>query len=250
MSGEAASRATLDLPGIQEQMLEAVVATGKPVVVVLENGRPLDIRWAAEHVPAILEAWYPGTEGGDAVADVLFGDVNPGGKLPVSWPRTAGSEPLYYNHNRTHEPEDKATFTSRYWDVSSKPLYPFGFGLSYTSFKFANLHLSKNSIAAGDTNEVSVDVTNTGSVPGDTVAQVYIHQRYGSASRPVRQLEGFKRLTLQPGETKTLTFPLGRHELQFWDPQTKQWVVEPSNFDVWAGDDSTASLHADFTVTQ
>ena len=250
MSGEAASRATFNLPGIQEQMLEAVVATGKPVVVVLENGRPLDILWASEHVPAILEAWYPGTEGGDAVADVLFGDVNPGGKLPVSWPRTAGSEPLYYNHNRTHEPEDKASFTSRYWDISSKPLYPFGYGLSYTNFKFANLHLSKNSIAAGDTNEVSVDVTNTGSVPGDTVAQIYIHQRYGSASRPVRQLEGFKRVTLQPGETKTFTFPLGRHELQFWDPQTKQWVVESSEFDVWAGDDSTASLHADFTVTQ
>jgi beta-glucosidase len=250
MSGEAASRSTLDLPGIQKQMLEEVVATGKPVVLVLENGRPLDIRWASEHVPAILEAWYPGTQGGDAVADVLFGDVNPGGKLPISWPRTAGSEPLYYNHNLTHDPEDRPNFTSRYWDVSSKPLYPFGYGLSYTKFEFANLHLSKTTMAAGDTNQVSVDVTNTGSVAGDAVAQVYIHQRYGSASRPVRQLEGFKRIPLQPGETKTLTFPLGRNELQFWDPQSKRWVVEPSEFDVWSGGDSRASLHGDFTVTQ
>lgn len=250
MSGEAASRATLDLPGIQEQILETVVALGKPVVIVLENGRPLDIRWASEHVPAILEAWYPGTEGGNAVADVLFGDVNPGGKLPVSWPRIAGIEPLYYNHNLTHEPEDRPNFTSRYWDINSKPLYHFGYGLSYTSFKFSNLHLDKTSMSVGDTNEVTVDVTNTGSVPGDAVTQIYIHQRYGSASRPVRQLEGFKRIALQPGETKTLRFPLGKDELQFWNPQTKQWAVEPTQFDVWAGEDSTASLHAEFSITQ
>jgi beta-glucosidase len=250
MSGEAASRSSLDLPGIQEQMLEAVTSAGKPVILVLENGRPLDIRWAAEHVPAILEAWYPGTEGGDAVADVLFGDVNPGGKLPVSWPRTAGSEPLYYNHTLTHEPEDAPRFTSRYWDINSKPLFPFGYGLSYSAFKFANLQLSKASIGVGGTTEVSVDVTNTGSVAGDAVAQLYIHQRYGSASRPVRQLKGFERIALQPGETKTLKFPLGKDELQYWNPQTKQWIVEPSDFDVWAGEDSTASLHAELKVTQ
>lgn len=250
MSGEASSRATLNLPGIQEQMLEAVVGTGKPVVLVLENGRPLDIGWASEHVPAILEAWYPGTEGGNAVADVLLGDVDPGGKLPVSWPRAAGAEPLYYNHNLTQEPETSPTFTSRYADINSLPLYPFGYGLSYTAFQFANLRLSKKSISAGDTNEVSVNVTNIGSVAGDAVAQLYIHQRFGSASRPVRQLEGFRRITLQPGETKTLTFPLGRNELQLWDPETKQWGVEPSEFDVWAGGDSTASLHADFAVVE
>jgi beta-glucosidase len=250
MSGEAASRATLNLPGIQEQMLEAVVATGKPVVLVLENGRPLDISWASEHVPAILEAWYPGTEGGNAVADVLFGDVNPGGKLPVSWPREAGAEPLYYNHNLTHDPEDRPGFKSRYWDVASKPLYPFGYGLSYSAFKFANLKLSKNSMSVNDTNEVSVDVTNTGSVSGDAVAQIYIHQRFGSASRPVRELKGFERITLQPGETKTLKFPLGTDQLHYWNPQSKGWGVEPTEFDVWAGDDSMASLHAEFTTTQ
>jgi beta-glucosidase len=250
MSSEASSRATLDLPGIQEQMLEAVVATGKPVVLVLENGRPLDIRWASEHVPAILEAWYPGTEGGNAVADVLFGDVNVGGKLPVSWPRTAGAEPLYYNHNLTHDPEDRSNFKSRYWDISSKPLYPFGYGLSYTTFKFSNLHLSKSSMSVSDTNEVSVDVTNTGSVPGDAVAQIYIHQRYGSASRPVRELKGFERIALKPGETRTLKFPLGTAQLHFWNPQSRAWVVDPSEFDVWAGEDSAASLHAEFATIQ
>jgi beta-glucosidase len=248
MSSESASRATLDLPGIQQQMLETVVATGKPVVLVLENGRPLDIRWAAEHVPAILDAWYPGTEGGNAVADVLFGDVNPGGKLPVSWPRSAGQEPLYYNHNLTHQPEDQPGFTSRYWDLNSKPLYPFGYGLSYTSFKFDHLRLSRKDVKAGEATEVEVEVTNTGAVAGDAVAQVYIHQRAGSASRPVRQLKGFKRVALQPGETQTLKFPLGKDELEFWSPQTKAWGVEAGTFDVWAGEDSTAGLHAELVV--
>jgi beta-glucosidase len=181
---------------------------------------------------------------------VLFGQVNPGGKLPVSWPQAAGAEPLYYNHTLTQEPEDGPNFTSRYWDIKSKPLYPFGYGLSYTTFKFANLHLSKTNIGAGETNEVSVDVTNAGSVAGDAVAQIYIHQRYGSASRPVRQLKGFERIALQPGETKTLKFPFGKDELKYWNPQLKQWIVEPSEFDVWAGEDSTASLHAEFTVMQ
>jgi beta-glucosidase len=249
MSSEAASRATLDLPGMQEQMLETVASTGKPVVLVLENGRPLDIRWAVANVPAILEAWYPGTEGGNAVADLLFGDVDPGGKLPISWPRSAGQEPLYYNHNLTHEPEDRPSFTSRYWDLSSKPLYPFGYGLSYSTFKFANLRLTKGSINAEQATEVQVDVTNTGAVAGDAVAQIYIHQRAGSASRPVRQLKGFRRIALKPGETQTLTFPLGKDELSFWSPQTKAWGVEPGTFDVWAGEDSTATLHSELVVT-
>lgn len=250
MSSESASRATLDLPGIQLQMLEAAVSSGKPVVLVLENGRPLDLRWPAEHVPAILESWYPGTEGGNAVADVLFGDVNPGGKLPVSWPRVAGAAPLYYNHNLTHDPEDRPTFTSRYWDINSKPLYPFGYGLSYTSFKFANLKISENNISTDGSSEVTVDVTNSGSVAGDVVAQIYIHQRYGSASRPVRELKGFQRITLRPGESKRVAFKLGKEELQFWSPHTKRWAVEASTFDVWVGEDSTATLHAELTVSK
>ena len=248
MSGETASRGTLDLPGIQQQLVEAVAAAGKPLVVVLENGRPLAINWVAEHASAILESWYAGVEGGNAIVDVLFGDVNPGGKLPLSWPRAAGQEPLYYNHNLTHEPESGPRFTSRYWDIASKPLYPFGYGLSYTTFRFASLRLSKTRIKAGDSVEVVVDVTNSGAVPGDAVAQLYIHQRSGSASRPVRQLEGFRRVTLQPGETQTLRFSLRKDELQFWSPQTKRWVVEPSVFDVWVGGDSTAELHGELTI--
>ena len=250
MSSEAASRASMDLPGIQEQMLEAAASSGKPVVLVLENGRPLDIRWASEHVQAILEAWYPGTQGGNAVADILFGEVNPGGKLPVSWARAAGEEPLYYNHNLTHEPEDRPGFTSRYWDVSNKPLYPFGYGLSYASFKFDHLRLSKPSMKAGESVDVEFEVTNTGSVAGDAVAQMYIHQRAGSASRPVRELKGFKRITLKPGETQTLRFPLGKAELEFWSAQAKAWGVEPGTFDVWAGEDSTAAMHAELVVTE
>lgn len=248
MSGEGASRGTLDMPGIQEQLVQAAASAGKPLIVVLMNGRPVEINWIAEHAAAILEAWFPGVEGGNAITDVLFGDVNPGGKLPVSWPRSAGQEPLYYNQNLTQNPESAATFTSRYWDVPSKPLYPFGYGLSYTTFRFANLRLSKNRMTALDSVDVAVDVTNTGSVSGDVVAQLYIHQRSGSASRPVRQLEGFRRVALQPGETKTLHFWLGRRELQFWSPQTKRWVVEPSVFDVWVGEDSRADLHGELTI--
>jgi beta-glucosidase len=248
MSGEGASRGTLGLPGIQEQMVESAASSGKPVVVVLVNGRPLEINWIAEHASAILESWLPGVEGGNAVADVLFGDVNPGGHLTTSWPRSAGQEPLYYNHNLTQTPESDPTFTSRYWDISSKPLYPFGHGLSYTTFRFTNLRLSKTRMKTGDSVEVVVDVANTGSTVGDAVAQLYVHQRSGSASRPVGQLEGFRRVTLQPGETRTLRFWLGREELQFWSPQTKRWVVEPSVFDVWVGEVSTADLHAELIV--
>ncbi len=248
MSGENASRGTLNLPGIQQQLVESAASSGKPLVVVLENGRPLQVNWIADHASAILESWLPGVEGGNAIADVLFGDVNPGGKLPVSWPRAAGQEPLYYNHNLTQAPETNPRFTSRYWDISSKPLYPFGYGLSYTTFSFSNLRLSKTNIRAGDSTDVAVDVKNTGAVAGDAVAQLYIHQRSGSASRPVRQLEGFNRVALQPGETRTLHFKLGRDELQFWSPQTKGWVVEPSVYDVWVGEDSAAPLHAELTV--
>ena len=250
MSGEAASRVSLSLPGNQQQLLEAVVSTGKPVVVVLLNGRPLDISWAAGHVPAILEAWYPGTEGGSAIADVLFGDVNPGGKLPVTWPRATGQLPAYYNHNLTHFPEDGEGFTSRYGDFVTAPLYPFGYGLSYTTFRFSNLQLDQKSIAASGALHVSVDVENQGAVAGDEVVQLYIHQRAGSASRPVRELKGFERVALRAGEKKTVRFSLGPEELKFWSPEAKAWVVEPEEFDVWAGGDSKATLHSEFRVTQ
>jgi beta-glucosidase len=250
MSGEAASRAMIGLSGQQEELLEAVAATGKPVVLVLVSGRPLDISWAAEHVAAILEAWHPGSQGGTAVADVLFGDANPAGHLTVTWPRSSGQEPLYYNHTRTHEPEDEPDFTSRYWDVKSTPLYPFGYGLSYTTFSFDNLKVDQPQARVGSTLDVTVDVTNTGSRSGDAVAQLYIHQRAGSASRPVRQLKGFQRVNLAAGAKQTLHFRLGPDELQFWSPASKKWVIEPEQFDVWVGDNSQAKLHSEFRLTQ
>ena len=249
MSGEAASRSSLKLSGGQEELLEAVVATGKPVVLVLVNGRPLDISWAAEHVPAILETWYSGSQAGNGIADILFGNANPGGHLPVSWPRNSGQEPLYYDHNRTQSPEDAPDFTSRYWDSSSIPLYPFGYGLSYTSFSYSSLAVDRAQAKVGSILNVSVDVTNTGNRPGDAVAQLYIHQRAGSASRPVRQLKGFQRIALAPGEKQTLHFKLGPDELQFWSPVKKEWVVEPEQFDIWVGTDSAANLRGEFHLT-
>jgi beta-glucosidase len=250
MSGENASRSSLKLSGGQQEMLVAVVATGKPVVLVLVNGRPLEISWAAEHVPAILEAWYPGSQGGNGVADVLFGDANPAGHLPVSWPRSTGQLPLYYNHNRTQSPEDAPGFRSRYLDLESTPLYPFGYGLSYTTFTYQNLTLNQVEAKVGSSIDVSVEVTNTGKREGDAVVQLYIHQRAGSASRPVRQLKGFERVPLAAGAKTTVHFKLGPDELQFWSPATKQWVMEPEQFDVWAGENSAASLHAEFRLTQ
>jgi len=250
MSGEAASRSSLKLSGGQEELLEAIAATGKPVVLVLVNGRPLDISWAAVHIPAILEAWYPGSQGGNGVADVLFGDANPAGHLPVSWPRSTGQLPIYYSHNRTQAPEDAPDFTSRYWDVPTSPLYPFGYGLSYTNFSFDNLKTSQAEAKVGASLEVSVDITNTGSRPGDAVVQLYIHQRAGSASRPVRQLKGFQRVNLGAGEKQTIHFMLGPEELRFWSPAKKEWVVEPEQFDVWVGEDSSANLHGEFRLKQ
>jgi beta-glucosidase len=250
MSAESASRSSLGLSNGQEELLEAVAAIAKPVVLVLVNGRPLEINWASEHVPAILEGWYPGGQGGNAVADVLFGDANPAGHLPVSWPRSAGQQPLYYNHNLTQLPETNPEFKSRYWDLLSTPLYPFGYGLCYTTFAFDNLKLSPTGTAVGGTIEVSADVTNTGQREGTAVAQLYIHQRAGSASRPVRQLKGFERVTLAPGAKQTVHFKLGSDELQFYSPMLKQWVVEPEQFDVWLGGDSTAKLHGEFELTK
>ena len=249
MSAESASRASLKLSNHQQELLEAVSATGKPVVLVLVNGRPLDISWAAEHVPAILEAWYPGSQGGNGIADVLFGDANPSGHLPVSWPRSTGQTPIYYSHNLTQLPETSPDFKSRYWEVLSTPLYPFGYGLSYTSFSFDNLKVTPTA-RAGAAIDVSADVTNTGKRACDVVVQLYIHQRAGSASRPVRQLKGFERAALEPGAKRTVHFSMGKDELQFWSPSERKWVVEPEQFDVWVGGDSAAALHGEFRLTE
>ncbi len=250
MNGEAASVLSLNLAGQQQQLMESIAALGKPVVLVLINGRPLNISWAAEHVPAIVEAWMPGSQGGNAIADVLFGDVNPGGKLPVSWPRVTGQVPVYHEHNLTQNPETAPEFKSRYWDGLSSPLYPFGYGLSYTTFSYSNLQVSNPQPKVGESFSVSVDVENTGKVAGDEVVQLYVHQRAGSASRPIRELKGFQRISLAPGEKKTVQLSLGRNELQYWSGRWKKWIEEAEEFDVWVGGDSTASLHSSFKVVE
>lgn len=248
MSSEAASRATLELPGKQQKLLEQVAALGKPVVLVIVAGRPLNITWASEHVPAIVEAWQPGTEAGNAIADILFGDANPGGKLPVSWPRIAGQEPLYYSHTLTHAPEGSQFGRPRYWEGINGPLYPFGYGLSYTTFSISSLKLGKHELRVGEQMEVTADVENTGTVAGDEVVQLYIHQRAGSTSRPVRELKGFERIALKPGEKKMVHFKLGKDELTYWSSGKRDWVEETEEFDVWVGNDSTARERATFKV--
>jgi beta-glucosidase len=246
MIGEAASRSTLELPGRQLELLQTVVATGTPVVVLVMNGRPLDLRWAAEHVPTILDIWYPGTQGGAAVANLLFGDAVPGGKLPFTWPRTGGHVPLIYGHTASHEPERQ---DRRYWDEPSTPLFPFGHGVSYTTFAYDDLRLDRHRIAAGEALTVAVDLTNTGARSGDEVVQLYIRQRYGRAARPVRELKGFRRITLQAGETRTVVFGIGPNELQYWHPLERTWVIDAATFDVWVGGDATAPLGATFETT-
>jgi beta-glucosidase len=245
MIGEAASRSSLELPGGQLALLQAVVATGTPVVLLVMNGRPLDLRWAAENVPAILDIWYPGTQGGAAVADLLFGDVAPGGKLPFSWPRTVGQVPMIYSHTVSHDPGHQ---DRRYWDEASTPLFPFGHGLSYGRFEYRDLTLDRDHIQPGQTVTASVRVANTGERPGDEVAQLYIHQRHGSASRPVRELKGFARVTLAAGQSRTLTFPLGPGELRYWNAAARDWVIDTTTVDVFAGGDSTAALTTSFTI--
>jgi beta-glucosidase len=249
-SGEAASRSDIDLPGKQQQLIDAIKATGKPFVVVLFNGRPLTLAKVAASSPAILEAWFPGTEAGNAVADVLFGKVNPGGKLPVSFPRVLGQVPVYYNHEPTGRPCNTGSkYNARYRDLAAcDALYPFGFGLSYTTFSVANLRLSKQSVGKHGKVVASVDVTNTGARAGDDVVQLYLHDPVASISQPVRRLRGFQRVTLAPGATQTVTFTLDRDDFGFYDNRG-QFVVEPGVIDVYAGDSSTAELTQSFTVS-
>ena len=248
MSGEASCRSDLGLPGRQTELLKAVSALGKKIVLVLLNGHPLSIPWEAENIPAILEAWQPGWEGGNAVADILFGDVNPGGKMPVTVARNAGQYPMYYARNNTHRPENAGDglFTSRYWDTQSSPLFSFGFGLSYTNFKLSDLALDRAEKKKGEGLRVSVKVKNTGSVTGDEVVQMYLHQRYGSDSRPMRLLKDFRRITLQPGEESTVEFAVTDEMLTYWSSAENAYVLDESNFDLWIGNGSGEELHAEF----
>jgi beta-glucosidase len=267
MSGEAGSRAYLDLPGNQQQLLEDVVATGKPVVLLVFSGRPLVLDWAQKHVPAIMEAWFPGTEAGHAIADVLYGDVSPSGKLPMSFPRAVGQEPLYYNQFPTGRPATgldlsrppggDSRFFSRYIDVPNSALFPFGYGLSYSSFSHHDVKVSRTSIPLAEALanrttplvEATATVTNTGSRAATEVVQCYLRNLGASIEQPVRDLEGFERVMLAPGESKQVTFPLGFNDLSFYNIDARP-TIEATHYTVWIGGSSLADQAATFDVVR
>lgn len=237
-AGEGRSQANVDLAGLQQELLQEVYKVNKNIALVLINGRPLEISWSAENIPAIAEAWQLGTESGNAIADVLFGKYNPSGKLPVSFPRTVGQEPLYYNHMTTGRPYAPNVVTSsHYTDIENGPLYPFGFGLSYTSFEYGDLMLSSEELNQNGTITASVELTNTGKVAGREVVQLYLHDLVGSTTRPVKELKGFKLVSLEPGETKKVEFNIDSKMLQFYTAQHK-WEAEEGEFEIMIGGDS------------
>lgn len=241
MSGESASRTDINLPESQRKLLEALVETGKPVVMVLFTGRPLSITWADEHVPAILNAWFPGSEAGEAIADVLFGEVNPSGKLTATFPQNVGQIPIYYNHKNTGRPLGDAEwfqkFRSNYLDVTNEPLYPFGYGLSYTTFDFGELQLSETDLQSNDTLVASIEVTNSGQFDGKEVVQLYIRDVVGSITRPVKELKGFQKIDLDQGETQTVTFEITPEDLKFYN-YNLEYVWEPGEYEIMVGSSS------------
>ena len=249
MSGEATSRSNLDLPGNQQELINEIAATGKPFTVVLFNGRPLTLTNVAAKSPAILEAWFPGVQAGNATADVLFGKVNPGGKLPVSFPVNVGQVPIFYNHEPTGRPCDVGVkWDSRYRDLTTcDPFYSFGYGLSYTTFNVSNLQLSSATMSPNGSVTATADVTNTGSRTGDEVVQLYIHDPTASIEQPVRRLRAFERVTLAPGQTKTVSFKLTSNDVGFYDNFGK-FIVEPGQIDVYVGDSSKATMTKSFTA--
>ena len=247
MSGEAASRSTLGLPGAQQLLLEAIHGTGTPIVLVVMSGRPLAVAWAAEHVRAIVQAWFLGVETGHALADVLFGDVSPSGKLPVTVPRSVGQIPIYYNHKNTGRPPAAGKYNSKYSDLPVSPLYPFGYGLSYTTFAYSDLRLSAPSIGPDGSLTVSAAVTNTGPREGTEVAQLYVHDEVASITRPVRALAGFQRVTLRPGEAKRVEFVLTARQLGFYN-EAMRFTVEPGRFRVVVGPSSAEGIEGAFEV--
>jgi beta-glucosidase len=266
MSGEAGSRAYLDLPGNQKQLLEAVAKTGKPVVLLVFSGRPLVLNWAAEHVAAMMEVWFPGVEAGSAIADVLYGDVSPSGKLPMSFPRAVGQEPLYYDHFPTGRPPvgidlskppgPNTRFFSRYIDVPNSPLFPFGYGLSYTQFEFSGVMLTRTSLplsaarpGAQQLVTATATVKNVGSRTGTEVVQCYLRNVGASIEQPVRRLRGFERVTLKPGESRKVTFHLGFDDLSFYNSGGKE-IVEPTDYTVWIGGSSLTTQSAEFKITR
>jgi beta-glucosidase len=253
MSGEASARAYLDLPGAQEALVNQVAQAGKPMIAVVMAGRPLTFHNVAGKVNAILYAWHPGTTGGPAIADAILGDTVPSGKLPVTFPRTVGQVPIYYNHESTGRPPAESgpvadiKYTSKYLDVSYTPEYPFGYGLSYTQFEYTNLRVSAPGMAQGGSLTVSADVANTGKVEADEIVQLYTRQMFGSLARPVRELKGFRRIHLKPGEKQSVEFTLKSGDLAFH--KGAQLVTEPGEFQVWIAPDSAAGAPGQFVVT-
>ena len=248
ISGEAASRTNLDLPGMQLDLIKAIHQTGKPYVVVLKNGRPLTINWLAENSPAILETWHSGTMGGAAVADVLFGDVNPSGKLPVTFPRSVGQIPLYYNYKSTGRPmkaDDR--YTSKYIDMPNTPLYPFGFGLSYTKFELRDLKIEQPSIKQNGSVNISAEIANTGKRDGEEVVQLYVQDVAASITRPVKELKGFEKIALKAGESRRVSFKIPAEQLGFLD-QNLKFTIEPGTFKVFVGDSSDGGLEGKFEI--
>ncbi len=244
-TGEGRSRSKLDLPGVQQQLLEAVYAVNKNIVLVLMNGRPLAITWAHEHIPAIVEAWQLGTQSGNAIAQVLYGDYNPSGKLPMTFPRSVGQVPIYYNYYSTGRPGPKPeVFWSHWGDETNKPLYPFGYGLSYTSFNYSNLTVNDTDQA---NIKVTITVTNTGKVEGEEVAQLYIHDKFASVVRPVKELKGFNKFSLKAGESRQVAFTLTAAELGFYNNEGV-FVLEPGEFDIMVGGNSAEGLSGGFTL--
>ena len=251
MSGESSSRTNLNLPDVQHTLLEALLKTGKPVVLVLFTGRPLILNWEQEHVPAILNVWFGGSEAGPAIGDVLFGAVNPGGKLTMTFPKSVGQIPLYYAHKNTGRPLKEGKwfekFRSNYLDVDNDALYPFGYGLSYTTFRFSDITLNRSSIGMDNELVASVTVTNTGDRAGSEVVQLYIRDLVGSVTRPVKELKGFEKIYLQPNESRTVRFTIAPEMLKFYNADLK-FVAEPGDFDVMIGPDSRNVKTARFTL--
>jgi beta-glucosidase len=246
-SGESASRTDLGLPGRQQQLFDAVAATGKPVVVVLFNGRPLALPRIAQKATAILEAWFPGGEGADGVAEVLFGDVDPAGRLTTTFPRNVGQVPFYYNHYNTGRP-GFGDYKGNYVDVPTTPLYPFGFGLAYTTFEYGKIKLSTDSMKSDGTVTGTVVIKNTGARAGTAVAQLYLRALAASAGpRPVRELKGFQKILLQPGESRDVNFTLTAKQLGYYDA-TGDWLVEPGKYQLWIAPDSASGESAAFEL--
>jgi beta-glucosidase len=246
MTGEASSRASLDLPGDQMKLISAVLATKKPVVLVLESGRPLNISWASEQVPAIIQAWFLGVQAGNAIADVLFGDASPSGHLPLSWPRSVGQIPVYYNHKNTGRPSSPDRWHTGYLDLTKEPLYPFGYGLTYTKFKLGGIK-TDSSISKDGTLHVTAEIENIGKRNGTEVVQLYVHDRMAPTSRPVRELKGFQRVALAPGERKRVEFTVQAQDLGSYDPEM-HWILPAGTYDVWVAPDAVSGVAATFEV--